>query len=188
MAFATISRDPVWLERLAAPIARPAMFFFADWPSGEYRASTHHKSIVIGSDTWIGVGDAAFIDAPQFQRSSALMSFRIGLANLPQDDVDDTVESAAIGRRAILYLGLFDEAWENPVLESVFIGRVISAGDFKHKRLENGDLVTDASIEVSNGRNPRRPLSNHHSSETAAPGDTAWRLLPTVAKQLNWPA
>lgn len=188
MAWGTISVDATWLARLRAPIIRPAVFIYLDWPTGEVRASTHHKSVTVDGNAWTGVGNLARIDAPTAKRSSARQRYTLGLTSLPQGDVDDTVQASAIGTRAILYFGLFDEAWEDPLLERVFIGHVLTAGDFKHRRDDStGDWVTDASIEVSNGRSPRRQLRNHHSPETAEAGDTAWRLLPTAGRTLIWP-
>lgn len=189
-AWASIERDATWLARLQASVVRPAVFVFLDWPTEEVRASTFHRSITIGADTWTGVGDAARIDGPEFRRSGALLRYRVGLASVAIDEHTEAeldLESEAIGRRAILYLGLFDAAWENPVLESVFIGHILTVGDFKIRN-EDGDKVMDASIEISNGRNPRRTVALHHGNATAEAGDTSMRLLPTVARALKWPA
>ena len=195
MGFATITTPSAWASRFALPIIRPAVFVYLDWPTGIVRASTHHKPVTIFDDslspaetvTWSGVGNVGFVEAPEFRRNGALVTYKVGLSSLPQEDVDDDIEPLAIGRRALIYLGLFDEAWENPILKQIFIGHIISAGDFRHRRLENGDWVTDASVEISNGRNPRRRLENNHSPETAEGADTAWRLLPTVGRGLSWP-
>lgn len=187
MTFATIDTGGTFATRLAAGVIRPAFFLYLDWPSGEVRASTFHRPLTIGEDSWAGVGALAFIRTSPFRRSGALISYEIGLSSLPQVDIDDTVEAAAIGVRAELFMGLFATGWTDPVLRRVFIGHVISAGDFRHRRGEDGGWVTEASIEISNGRSPRRRLETHHSPETADYGDTAWRLLPTVGRAVTWP-
>lgn len=181
-------RSADWESRATADVRRPALFVYLDWPSGIVRASTFHKSVTIDGNAWTGVGNFAFLDAASFQRSSALVTFKLGLASLPQDAITEETEAGAIGRRAILYEGLFDAAWGDPVLKQIFIGHIISAGDFRHSRDGQGNWTTSASIEVSNGRSPRRRLENHHSPQTAETGDTAWRLLPTVGRSLTWPA
>lgn len=189
MAFATIASNATVATRLAADVLRPAVFVYLDWPTGEIRASTHHKSVTIDGDTWSGVGDAARIDAAGFRANGARVIWTIGLASLPQTTpgLDIDVEATAIGVRAEVYLGYFEDGWVNPVLDLKFIGHVLSVGDFVHRRDENGNWVTDASIEVSNGRHPRRQLEPSHSPETAEAGDTAWRLLPTVGETVAWP-
>ena len=181
-----------WEARATADIRRPALFVYLDWPGGEVRASTFHRSVTVDegsspSPEWTGVGNFAFFETSAAQRSSAQITHRIGLTSLPEDAITEATEAAAIGRRALIYEGLFDEAWANPVLKQIFIGHIISAGDFKHSRDDKGNWTTSAWIEVSNGRSPRRQLENHHSPETAEAGDTAWRLLPTVARILTWP-
>lgn len=196
MAWATIATDPVFDARMAAEVIRPAVFVYLDWPTGIVRATTHHQTVQTtdattspaSTVTWTGVGLVARIEAPEFKRNGAQVTYKLGYAGLPQGVVDDDTQAAAIGRRAEIYLGLFDASWSDPVLKRIFIGHVITTGDFIHRRDESGNWVTDASIEVSNGRSPRRSIKNHHSVETAASGDTAMRLLPTVGKALKWPA
>lgn len=193
--FAEISTDAVWADRAAQRVWRPAVFAYLDWPSGEVRASTHHKSITTFDEsvspnvdsTWTGVGNVATIEAPRYTKNGALITWKIGLSSLPQQAITDTQEAAAIGRRAMLWMGLFDDAWENPVLNRIFIGHIINAGDFVHRPSDDGGWLTDVTVEISNGRNPRRVVQNNHSPETAQGTDTGWRLLPTVAKQLQWP-
>lgn len=190
MTFAHLATDTTWAARIAAPVIRPAVFAFLDWPAGAIWASTHHKQVAISSGpdqgTFTGVGNVAAIEAPTYQASGAQLVYKVGLSSLPQQAITEASEAAAIGRRAILWLGLFDEGWANPVLRRVFTGRIISAGDFSHRR-ENGNWLTDASVEIANGRNPRRPLQNNHSAETVAAGDTSGLLLATVTRSQIWP-
>lgn len=197
MAWAVIDDNASFNSLLAQKIVRPAVFVYLDWPSGEVFASTFHKSVTTSrgvtspatTETWTGVGNLAMVEAPQYQRNGAQITYKVGITSLPQENVSDATEAAAIGRRAKLYIGLFDENWENPVLSLKFIGHIITAGNFRDKRdPETGNWFTDASIEISNGRSPRRHLQNHHSVETTEAGDTAWRLLPTVGRALEWPA
>lgn len=187
MTFATIETGGTFATRLAAPIIRPAIFVYLDWPTGEIFASSHHAPVTANGQTWTGVGQFARLETSEFQSNGALVNFTVGFSALPQGVVDEVEQNDAIGRRAEIYLGLFDEAWAAPELRRQFIGTIASVGDFAHRRIGPGSWVTDASIEVTNGRNPRRAIQNHHSPETAENGDTAWRLLPTVARQQPWP-
>lgn len=195
MAWAVIGNDPVFNDRVKQKRVRPAVFVYLDWPTGVVRASTHHRTVTT-TDTdvspaetavWSGVGNLAMIEAPSFERSGALVTYKIGLTSLPQQNIDDATEAAAIGRRARLYLGLADEAWSDWRLQLKFTGHIINTGDFKHTRQKDGSWLTDATLEISNGRSPRRQLELYHSPATAASGDTAWRLTATVAKALAWP-
>lgn len=196
MAWGTIMTDAAWAARMAAKIIRPAIFLYLDWPGLPLRVSTFHKPVTTTEDdlspteaaTWTGVGNLGFVETAPFGRGGALVSFKVGITSLPQGSITESTEAAAIGRRAILYLGLFDEAWENPILQRTFVGHIISAGDFKHSRDKAGNWITEASVEISNGRSPRRQLGNHHSPEVAAAGDTAWRLLPTAGRTVTWPS
>lgn len=181
-------RSADWISRATADVRRPELFVYLDWPSGVVRASTFNKSVTIDGDAWTGVGNLAFLETAPFQRNSALVTYKIGLTSLPQDAITEETEAGAIGRRAKLYEGLFDQAWGDPVLKQIFIGHIVSAGDFKHTRDDKGNWTTSGSIEISNGRSPRRRLETHHSPATAEAGDTAWRLLPTVARSLTFPA
>lgn len=187
MPFAEIDAGATFTTRLAAKVVRPAVFVYLDWPTGEVRASSFHRSITIGEDEWAGVGNLAMVETQPFTRSGALISYRIGLTSLPQGSITAATEAEAIGREAILYMGLFAEGWTDPVLRRIFVGHILTAGDFRHRRGDDGEWVTDASVEVSNGRHPRRRLETHHSPETAADGDTAWRHLPTVSRAVTWP-
>lgn len=195
MAFAETTIDPVWLDRIKQPIIRPALFLYLDWPTGEVRATTHYKTVTTFdqsvspnvSAAWSGVGNLAFVESPEFRSGGALVTYRVGLSSIPQGSADLDTEALAIGRRAYLYLGLFNASWQDPVLHRIFTGRVISAGDFSIRHVDDGQWVVDASIEISNGRNPRRAIANHHSPETAVAGDTGWSRLPTVAKGIIWP-
>ncbi|MEL6220443.1 MAG: hypothetical protein AAFR79_18605 [Pseudomonadota bacterium] len=186
MAFATIETGGTFGARMAAQIIRPAAFLYLDWPTGEIFVSTHHTEVTADGRTWAGVGEFARLETDEFDDSGAQVVYTVGLSSLPQGAVDEAEQDDAIGQRAEIYLGLFDEGWANPVLRRIFVGTVGSVADFTHRRSENG-WVTDASLEVTNGRNPRRAIQNHHSPETAENGDTAWRLLPNVARQQPWP-
>lgn len=191
-AWASIERDPTWLARLKAPVLYPATLVYLDWPGAEVRASTHNKALMLLGATWTGVGELAFIKPGQFNRDNALVRYTVGLSSLPQDQVDPDMEQQAIGRRAIMYLALFDKGWVDPVAESVFTGHVRTTGEFKTRDVKQDDgtvrKVVDASIEIANGRNPRRSVKLYHSVATAAPGDTAWRLAHTAGKRFKWPA
>lgn len=190
--WASIKRDPTWLARLKAPEIYPAALLYLDWPTGELRASTHNKTLNLLGQSWTGVGSVAFIKPGTFGKDNALVRYTVGLSSLPQDSVDPDLEKQAIGRRAIMYLALFDRGWVDPVAEQVFVGHVRSAGDFELRQEEQDDgvvrTVVDASLEIANGRNPRRSIKLYHSVATAAPGDTAWRLAHTAGKTFKWPA
>jgi len=196
MGWGVISTDSTWAARLAAKIIRPAIFLYLDWPSLPLRVSTFHKPVTTTEDdlspteaaTWSGVGNLGFVETSPFGRNGALVSYKAGVTSIPQGSITESTEAAAIGRRAIMYLGLFDQGWANPILQRLFIGHIISAGDFKHSRDKTGNWFTQASVEMSNGRSPRRRLGNHHSPETAPTGETAWRLLPTAGRSVTWPS
>lgn len=185
--FGSISTDPVFAARMAERIIRPAFFVYLDWPTGAIRASTLTKQTTALGETWDGVGTFSRIETAAFAQSGALVSFIVGLTSLPQEAVDLDVEAGAIGRRAQVYMGLLDEGFSDPVLHQIFIGSIRSAGDYSFRR-EEGVRVVDASVEITNGRNPRRAIANHHSHETAEGTDTAWKLLPFAGQQWTWPA
>jgi len=65
---------------------------------------------------------------------------------------------------------------------------VRNAGSWKIRRDERRRKVVDASLTLSNGRNPRRTIQLHHGPATAEPGDTAWRLTHLAGKPQKWPA
>lgn len=190
MPWGAIDANATFNARLAAGVIRPAVFVYLNWPTGEIWASTHHKSVQTtdtstspaSTRTWSGVGGVAFIRAPQYGTGSALVRYTIGYRGLPQGAVTETTQDDAIGARAKIWLGLFDDGWTDPQLRLIFIGHILTTGNFVHRRDEDGNWLTDASIEISNGRNPRRPMANHHSPETAEVGDTAWRLLQTAVR------
>ena len=198
MAWGAIATDATWTARMASGVIRPAVFLYLNWPGEAVYASTHTKSITTvdpastasppANVTWSGVGNFGFIEADAFGRDGALVTYRVGLTSLPQSAITEATEASAIGERAIVYSGLFDANYENVALQQVFIGHIISAGDFKMKRNKAGEWLVEASVELSNGRSPRRQLQNHHSPETAEATDTAWRLLPTVGHSLTWPS
>lgn len=187
MAWAEIETGGTFGDRIAATIIRPAMFVYLDWPTGEIRASTHHKSVTADGQDWTGVGRYARVGTVEFRQDGEQIAYTVGLTSIPQDAVDEAEQEEAIGRRAIVYRGLFAEGWTDPVLRQHFVGYIANVGRFKHRRVEGGVWVTDVSIEVRNGANPRRSIENHHSPATAESGDTAWRLLPTVARGQPWP-
>lgn len=191
-AYVPAANSADWDARNTAMVRRPALFVYLDWPTGAVRATMHHKSVTIDGDVWSGVGDLGFARMAASSRGSAATVYTIGLASLPQGSITAATEAQAIGRRAILYEGLFDEAWANPVLKKIFIGHIRTAGDIKNRRIWHDDetftWVTDASVEIGNGRHPRRQIANYHSIETAESGDTAWRHLPGVAHAKPFPA
>lgn len=187
MAFGAIDSNSAWDARIAAEVIRPALFVYLDWPTGAVRASTHYETVTALGESWTGVGNLAKFDAAPFEQSGALVTYTIGLTSVPQGTITDATENEAIGRRAEIYLGLFNQGWLDPELRRIFIGHVMSTGDFRMTLGDDGNWVVSASVRISNGRSPRRQLETHHSPETAESGDTFWRHLPLVGRSMPWP-
>ncbi|MEO0623144.1 MAG: hypothetical protein AAF183_13035 [Pseudomonadota bacterium] len=186
MAWGSIDPNPAWDARLQADVTRLAWFLFLDWPSGQIRVSTHYRTVTALDEDWTGVGQFASIKIGNVKRNGALVTVTVGLQNLPADVIDGTVQNDAIGRDGVIYCGLFDEAWQDVVLDPLFTGVIHQPGKLASRR-EDGRWVTNASLEISNGLSPRHAIENHYSEQTAEPGDTAWRHTQDVARSLPWP-
>lgn len=187
MAFGVRDTNATWSARAAADLCWPAIFLYLDWPTGVIRASTFPKPVTAGGEDWVGVGAFASFESAPMARSGALVTYRVGLTSIPQDAITDETEAAAIGRDAIIYFGFAAEGWTDFQLRQQFRGTILNAGDIKDRRGEDGRWVTNATIDISNGRSPRRQVETHHSRGTAAPGDTAARHLPLVDRAMTWP-
>ena len=185
MAFAFRSDDSVFLARMAADVVRAAVFVYIDWPDTPIRASSHIRSVTIDGNEWVGVGSVGEIQTDQAQNSGAAQRWTATLKGLPVPPVPVADQADALGVDAEIYLGAFDVGWTDPVLFLTFAG-YFNGRRTKFNRAEDG-LRMDVSGEFSDLQNPRRAVQHHWADGAGVPGDTAQKLLYTVARSEPWP-
>lgn len=185
MAFATLADDTAFDELMAADIVRAAVFVFIDWPDEPIYASTHVRSVTAAGKTWTGVGAAGVVETDTAQQSAAAQRWTVGLNGVPASPVHLATQVSAIGVDAEVYLGAFDAGWQTPVLKLMFAG--YADGRRTKPRPSPTGFLVDVSLELSDGVTPRRAVQFHWADGVGAAGDTAQRLLYTVARSVPWP-
>lgn len=186
MPFAARADDTAFLARMAEDVVRLAVFVHVDWPDAPIRASTHIRTVTIDGDDWAGVGAVGSIETDAAQNTGAAQRWTASLKGLPATPVLVADQSEALGRDAEIYLGAFDAGWEDPELFLTFAG-YFNGRQTKIMRSEDGIRV-DISGEFSDLQHPRRAVQHHWADGAGASGDTAQKLLHTVARTPKWPA
>lgn len=190
MAFAFLSPDATFQTRVAAEVVRPAIFVDLAWPTGDVRAHSHIGTVTTGGSPgteWTGVGDFAKVELTDASLDGSAVEARIGLQNMIPAAAQASTEEDAIGVVGQVYLGLFDENYEDPVLDLRFYGYVKETARVKANPADDGYTV-DLSILLDDRSNPRRAVRTYHAVGEGVSGDTSRQLMvATVGKDYVWP-
>lgn len=186
MTFALLSDDAAFNTRMSAEIVRAAVFVYIDWPGTPIYASSHIRTVTVAGHDWVGVGDAGFVESDSTHLSAAAQRWQVGLRGVPASPVLLADQASAVGVDAEIYLGSFNAGWQSPVLKQIFWG--YADGRRTRPRVAPDGFVVDVSLELSDLVNPRKAVQFHWADGAGAPGDTALRLLPSVARAQPWPA
>lgn len=186
MAFSVREDDAAFAARTGADVVRLAAFVHVDWPDTPIRASSHIRSVTIDGNEWAGVGAVGTIETDKAENSGAAQRWTATLKGLPATPVLVADQAEALGRDANVYLGAFDAGWTDPILSLTFAG-YFNGRKTKFTRAADGMRV-DISGEFSDLQHPRRAVQHHWADGAGAPGDTAQKLLHTVARSIKWPA
>lgn len=186
MASNVVTDDATFGTRAATLHVLPALFAWIDFPGGAVYATTHHASIVAGTQTWSGVGDIGFVEPDEATDSPVARRWRLGLRGLWLESADALAEQDNLYSDVEVYLGAFDGHFESAALTQIFAGFVSRSADIEVRR-QDGGFLANVSVEVSDQFNPRRGVTYYYATGRQG-SDTAVNLLHTVEKEWLWPS
>jgi len=91
-------------------IVRPAMFIELQFDSGTNYFWTGINDISALSQTWVGLGEAISVSGFEEQYELSASGFSITLSGLVTDNLSDALTEDYQNRKALVYLGFFNEA------------------------------------------------------------------------------
>lgn len=91
-------------------VVRPAMFIELQFDSGTNYFWTGIDDITALSQTWVGLGSALSVSGFEEQYELTASGFSITLSGLITDNLSDALTEDYQNRKALVYLGFFDES------------------------------------------------------------------------------
>lgn len=159
-----------------------------DFPSGFVRMNGSPADIILGGNTFLGVGGLGAITA--IEESAELRSYDLSvqLSGVPRDSIAIALAEAYQGRRGSVWEVPLDPTTYQPIADPILFFR----GRMDQLDIRVGDTAT-VSVRLQNRlADWERPKLRRYTDEDqrrAHPGDLGLRYVAsTVDKQLLWPA
>lgn len=159
-----------------------------DFPSGVARWNSSPADIVIGGETFVGVGVLGTISAAEEGIELRSYGMSVGISGIPRDAVALALGQAYQGRAGTVWEVILDRDTWRPVADPIVIFR---------GRMDQMDITLGKMAEVSvklenrltDWERPKIVRYTDADQRKRDPNDGSFRFLPaTTEKEIIWPA
>lgn len=159
-----------------------------DFPSGIARWNSSPADIVIGGETFLGVGALGTISAAEEGIELRSYGMTVGITGIPRDAIALALGQAYQGRAGTVWEVILDTSTWLPVADPIVIFR---------GRMDQMDISLGSTAQVSVKLENRltdweRPKINRYTDADQRrrdPNDGSFRFVPaTTEKEIIWPA
>ena len=146
-----MSRDApaALVQAFAAPVVRPFMAVFLDYPAGPVRLTSLPRGSVLAieGEPWHGTGELGQISALEDGAELRSYGFSLSLGGIPGDWGAYLRTQDVQGRRVRVYIGAVNERYEVLGVQCIKVGRMdaqdVSSGDTTAINLMCEDVMID---------------------------------------------
>lgn len=159
-----------------------------DFPSGIARWNSSPSDIVIGGQTFLGVGALGTISAAEEGIELRAYGMTVGVTGIPRDAVALALGQAYQGRAGTVWEVMLDATTWQPLADPIVIFR---------GRMDQMDVTLGATAEVqvklenrlTDWERPKIVRYTDSDQRRRDPNDGSFRFLPaTTEKEIIWPA
>jgi hypothetical protein len=187
----SLSLDATAAARISAGVRGVAWLVALDFGTGTIRYTTAPMAIVVGGDTYAGLGTLAQVSSVSESENANAEQLSLGFT------VSTALLSATLGnvenyrgKRARLWLQLFDEAFQpagapvlrwSGVMDRVSVSRTRSSADGGPS---SGRIELQCSrAGMARSRNPEGLRLSHAQQQQRFPGDNGLQYVQTLIEQ-----
>lgn len=173
---------------VAAPIVRPAFFYYADFPDGILRMWSGVGNIEWDGETWLGCGNLLSIEEVTETTDSAQHGLRARFSGIPSEIVDPVLIKGYVGREAKFWLVAFDE--NDAVISEPYL--MFSGKMDSDSIIDDGSTVTvtiEIQGELSDHLKARVSRYTHEDQQTRYPdaGDEGFEFVAALqTANIEW--
>ena len=167
-------------------VVRPAMFVELQFDSGTNYFWTGIADITALSNTWVGIGSFLSVSGFQEQYELSASGFTVTLSGLITDNLADALTEDYQNRKAIVYLGFFDDS--NSLVADPFI---LYSGFMDVMTIAEGADTSTIQITCENRlielERPRKLYYTSATQQAEFPNDKGFEFVPSIQDMsLNW--
>jgi len=181
------SIDPPTLAALQATVVRPALLVECDFAGGFLRVWSGVGNLVVGADTFTGVGTLGGISPVEEAADVSSRGITLSLSGVPSPLIGAVLDDDFRGRRCTIWLGCFDEEHAALVGDPLIIFR----GQMDTCEIDDNGATSEIRLQVESRlallRRPRTRRLTHEQQIARHPGDTGLEYISKLAERpIHW--